>query len=133
MENWLQLVDRFRNQTLSKSAWTHEAHLIVALWHLLKYPDPESALCHLRAGIILHNHSIGIRNTESSGYHETITVFWVKQLNEFINEQNSREFEVLVSKIFGTPFLKKEYVLRFYRRETLKSTKARGRYIPPDI
>ena len=132
MKDWKELVARFRSQTLPKSEWTHEAHLVVALWHLLEYGDVYSALCQLRAGIILHNHSVGTKNTESSGYHETITVFWVKQIKEFIESQPSRDFEILVQKLLqDTPFTQKDYILQFYVKEVLKSQEARGLYVSP--
>jgi len=133
VKDWLGVVARFRNQTLPKSEWTHEAHLVVALWHLLEYSDVYSALCQLRAGIILHNHSVGIKNTESSGYHETITVFWVNQIKEFISGQPSKDFDILVQKLLqDTPFAQKDYILRFYAKEILKSKEARGLYVAPE-
>lgn len=76
MNNWENVVSRFRNQALTKEEWTHAAHLVVALWHLLEYGDIEHALCFLRPGIILSNRSMGITNSDTRGYHETITVFW---------------------------------------------------------
>ena len=133
MKDWLSVVARFRSQTLPKSEWTHEAHLVVALWHLLEYGDVHSALCQLRAGIILHNRSVGTKNTESSGYHETITVFWMKQIGEFIEQQDSREFDLLVERLLReTPFTRKDYILQFYSKDTLKSSKARSLYTAPE-
>ena len=132
IKDWSNLVSQFRSQLLPKPEWTHEAHLIVALWHLLEYGDIYSALCHLRAGIILNNSSIGIRNTETSGYHETITVFWVRQIKEFIDSQNSRDFNFFAQKLLeDTPFTQKDYILQFYNKETLKSSMARGFCVVP--
>ena len=132
VKSWDALVSQFRNQSLQKSDWTHELHLVVALWHLLEYKDFQSVLCYLRAGIILHNHSIGIKNTESSGYHETITVFWIKQLGKFLQSQESEDFNTLTEKLLKEmPFLQKEYIFQFYDKEVLKSVQARATYIPP--
>ena len=132
-QDWINLISQFRSQMLPKSLWTHEAHLVVALWHLLEYRNINNALCYLRSGIILHNYSVGIPNTESRGYHETITIFWLKEINKFIESQNnSRDFETLVEKLLkNTPFTQKDYILRFYGKEVLKSAEARGFYIPP--
>ena len=131
-KDWNDLVSQFRNQSLQKSDWTHELHLVVALWHLLEYKDFQTVLCHLRAGIILHNHSIGIQNTESRGYHETITIFWIKQLERFVQTQESRDFGTLVEKLLKEPpFIRKEYIFQFYDKEVLKSVQARATYIPP--
>ena len=110
---------------------TRGAHLVVALWHLLEYGDVHSALCQLRAGIILHNHSVGTKNTGSSGYHETITVFWVKQVDGLIENEYSRDFNTLAEKLLKTPLVQKDYILQFYRKEVLKSPKARGHFVAP--
>jgi len=133
VKDWLSVVARFRSQTLPKSEWTHEAHLVVALWHLLEYGDVHSAICQLRAGIILHNHSVGTKNTETSGYHETITVFWVIQIKEFVESQTSKDFSTLAQKLLqDTPFTQKDYILQFYAKEVLKSKEARGLYVAPE-
>ncbi|MEK7137992.1 MAG: hypothetical protein AAB787_00640 [Patescibacteria group bacterium] len=130
-KNWCTLVSQFRNQTLPKSEWTHEAHLVVALWHLLEYKNISNTLCYLRSGIILYNHSVGTQNTASSGYHETITVFWVKQLHEFVQSEGLQDFSILVARLLNTPLVQKDYILQFYRKEVLKSEEARGLYVAP--
>lgn len=132
MSNWQNLVSRFRTQTLPKVEWTHTAHLVVALWHLLEYGDVERALCYLRPGIILFNHSVGMVNTDVRGYHETITVFWAKQIHGLIERADSQDFDVLVEALLAeTVFFEKDYILRFYAKETLKTSQARGMYVPP--
>ncbi len=132
MSNWNDLVSRFRNQTLQKSEWTHAAHLVVALWHLLEYESIEQALCYLRPGIILFNHSVGIMNTDGRGYHETITVFWTKQVYAFIQRRESRAFDVLAEELLAeTAFFDKDFILHFYSREALKTPRARGSYVSP--
>ncbi len=132
VKDWDVLVSQFRSQSLQKSDWTHEAHLVVALWHLLEYKDFHSTLCHLRTGIILQNHSVGIQNTESRGYHETITVFWTKELEKFLQNETSRDFLILAEKLLTeTAFTEKEYVFQFYDKETLKSVRARATHVPP--
>jgi hypothetical protein len=130
-KDWITLVSEFRDLALPKSAWTHEMHLVVALWYLLKYKDIHSALCYLRANIVLYNHSVGIQNTALSGYHETITVFWVIQLKGFLDSESSTEFAVLVKKLLNSHLIRKDYIFRFYRKELLKSPRARGFYVIP--
>lgn len=131
-KDWITLVSQFKNQTLPKTEWNHKMHLVVALWCLLEHKDIHRALCHLRSGIILYNHSVGIQNTESCGYHETITVFWVKKIQVFIESQNSTNFNALVEKLVNAYFADKDYILSFYKKETLKSSEARCLYITPD-
>ncbi len=130
--NWANVVSQFKNQTLPKTEWTHQAHLVVALWHLLEYKNLHSALCYLRSGIILHNYSAGIQNTDSSGYHETITVFWLKRIKDFIDNEPSKDFDTLVEKLLiEHTFTQKEYILKFYAKEVLRSSEARCFYVLP--
>lgn len=130
--DWMRVVSQFKSQTLLKTEWTHQAHLVVALWYVLEYRKIHSTLCHLRSGIILHNHSVGTQNTDSSGHHETITVFWVKKIKEFIDNEGSKEFTLLVEKLLrDTPFTQKKYILKFYKKEVLKSPEARCFYRVP--
>ena len=68
---------------MPKAEWTHEAHLRVGLWHLLRYPEGE-ALRRLRDGIRRYNTACGVAKTEASGYHETITRFCVRVIGRFL-------------------------------------------------
>jgi hypothetical protein len=130
--NWNDLVARFNSQTLAKEEWTHAAHLVTALWHLLEYGDVERALCYLRPRIILRNYTVGTKNTDTGGYHETITVFWLQQVYAFVQCRSSRDFNVLVGLLLDEPnFFEKDYILGFYSRETLRTPRARGMYIAP--
>jgi hypothetical protein len=69
-----RLVESFRSCTLPKDEWTHHAHLRVGLWHLVRY-SPSESLYRLRQNIMKYNIACGIENTDSQGYHETITQF----------------------------------------------------------
>jgi hypothetical protein len=58
--------------TLPKIEWTHAAHFAAALWFLARHPKldlPRELPNIIRA----YNDVIGVPNTDSSGYHETIT------------------------------------------------------------
>src|SRR5690606_29734789 len=78
------LVARFLPGTLPGEEWTHEAHLAVGLWHVHRY-GAEEAIDRLRAGITALNARHGTPNTETRGYHETITVAYVRLLDQFLN------------------------------------------------
>src|SRR5262245_42760880 len=58
----LDLVNGFRERTLPKEQWTHEAHLVTALWYHVNH-SPEESICYLRSGIISYNLSVGGQNT----------------------------------------------------------------------
>ena len=69
LEQVEELVQKFEKGTLTKSEWTHEAHLIVGLKMVLTYK--EQAFPEMKKRIIRFNESVGTINSESSGYHET--------------------------------------------------------------
>jgi hypothetical protein len=129
-----QLIEQFQARTLPIHEWTHEAHLTVAFWHLWQYPKME-ALCYLRSGIIAYNVAVGTPNTPSSGYHETITQFWVALISRFLKEnrkkskQENKTFEAILQEFLQSEYAKKEIVLAYYSREKLNSVTARARYL----
>jgi hypothetical protein len=67
-----RLGERFLALTLPREEWTHEAHLAATTGLLLRRPD-----IHVDKelpGIIRRfNESVGGVNSDSEGYHETIT------------------------------------------------------------
>ena len=78
-EEILALLRAFHDCTLPRADWTHAAHLTVALWHLLQYDWPES-VARVRRGIKRYNAAHGIVTTPTGGYHETLTIFWLRRV-----------------------------------------------------
>jgi hypothetical protein len=71
------LVAAFDNCNLPQSEWNHAAHLTIALWYLIHYEQNE-AVNKIRDRIQKYNDINGIQNTKYSGYHETLTIFWMQ-------------------------------------------------------
>src|SRR5262245_42032628 len=78
------LIVAFVACTLPKPKWTHQAHLIVALWHNLHY-EREQALNAVRKGIMAYNAATGTKQTPTGGYHETMTVFWMWAVRNYLS------------------------------------------------
>ena len=74
---------QWQTGALAKSLWTHAAHVAVAACLAYEHA-PDAALNLTRAGIIRHNESVGTANTETSGYHETLTRFWSGIIGNFV-------------------------------------------------
>jgi hypothetical protein len=127
----LDLVTNFRNCTLPVPEWTHEAHLITALWFNKNYHEFD-AICYLRSGIITYNVVTGGQNTPEKGYHETLTIFWCKIIREFINKNRELALVDLCNTLFKSEWTSKELPLQFYTRELLFSVKARATWVEPD-
>ncbi|PRC94978.1 hypothetical protein [Solimicrobium silvestre] len=119
-------------QTLPKAEWTHEAHLRAGLWHAFHYDD-ETALNLMRKRICAYNVATGGVNTETSGYHETITRFYLCMIRACLNNiENENSMDELAQKVI-LKLGDKELPFRYYTRERLFSTEARLAWVAPDI
>jgi hypothetical protein len=78
----------FRDGTLARGEWTHAAHVAVAAAWI--YEEPATALNRLRRDIRRYNEAAGVANTETSGYHETLTRFWVIRIGETMERGRDR-------------------------------------------
>lgn len=128
------LVAGFEAQSLPASAWTHEAHLSVGLWYVLEY-GLDVALCKIRPGIIAYNLASGGENSLDGGYHETLTIFWMRILHRFVEEQRggSRRYEYIREELFKSPYADKMLPFQYYSKERLMSIRARGQWVEPDL
>ena len=127
------LVRLFLDRSLPKPAWTHVAHLRVGLWHVRRF-GADLAVDLLRERISRYNEAVGTANTSTSGYHETLTVFYVKLIDAFVGadaslEQEAGTLERRLLEAVGD----RELPLRYYSRECLFSTEARRQWVAPDL
>src|SRR5882757_7044753 len=126
------LIEQFENCTLPKVQWTHTAHFIVALAYCIKFPLPQ-AIQKIRNGLQTYNESIGGQNTDTSGYHETITLFYTATIAHYLVTAGITSLtEEQIITFLHQPFLAKEYPLHFYTKELLMSKDARLSWVPPD-
>ncbi len=126
-----QLVERFNSCTLPAAAWTHEAHLAVGIWYLRRYTLTEAMLL-VRQRIILFNHSVGGSIGFERGYHETLTWFWLKTIEEFLHEfGRQKSFLDTCNTFLQSELADRNRALLFYKNEELFSLEARTYLIQP--
>lgn len=118
------MFDAFVNGRLPKDAWTHDAHLVTG-WVALEDRSPEEALSFLRNAIQTHNCGIGIRNTETSGYHETLTVYYVTAM--------SNSTAQTLDEVLQDPACGRTAALQYWSRDILFGTAARQGWVKPDL
>lgn len=126
------LIRKFRENRLPKSEWTHHAHIITAFWYLRNYPAKD-VMELLREAIISHNISVGTPNSDTEGYHETITRFWLWATERFISDSENTELSELCNKFINSDYSLTDYPLKYYKRETLFSIDARKSWQDPDL
>ena len=74
----------FEAGTLPKAEWTHGAHIAVGASYLFG-SGVVSVLPLMRYRISAYNVAAGGANTETSGYHETLTRFWLNIIAAFLH------------------------------------------------
>jgi hypothetical protein len=127
-----RLVAMFEACTLPRELWTHRAHLTVGLWYLMRFEERVAADL-IRTRIKRYNQACGIETTATSGYHETITLFYVRMIASYLSRAG-REWQIdkLAEALFkriGDRRLPFEY----YSKERLMSAEARLRWVEPDL
>lgn len=127
-----KLVESFLAGTLPKQDWTHEAHLKVGLWHLLHY-SPAESLQRLRRGVKQYNLICGVANTDTQGYHETITCFYVWLIEQFIKQVETKQpIDTLADELI-TLYGDRSFPFTYYSKERLMSKTARLQWLEPDL
>jgi len=127
-----ELVGKFQNKELTESNWTHEAHLTVAVFFVKNY-DYYEAICYLRSGIIEYNTSIGGKNTPMGGYHETITLFWVWLIHQYVKINPQLTILDLCNDFLNSKYSNKNLLNLFYTKDRLFSTYARAVWVEPNL
>jgi len=119
--------------TLPKPDWTHEAHLGTTTYLLLRHPeiDLDEELPSL---IRCYNESVGGVNSDTEGYHETITRVFLGSVRQFLSEAGiDAPLHGLVNELLLSPMGRRDWPLRFYSPATLFSVEARRKFVEPDI
>lgn len=119
-----ELYDDFINGRLPEGEWTHEAHL-VACWMTLTERTPREALSFLRDSITTHNCGVGTVNSATSGYHETLTVYYITAVH-FADAASPEDLFDDVSCGRGAP-------LEYWSREFLFTPDVRLNWVEPDL
>ncbi|MEM8857182.1 MAG: hypothetical protein AAGD96_02615 [Chloroflexota bacterium] len=127
------IVEGFFDKSLPIKEWTHLAHLIVGLY-VVREHDLESSLMIMREGIKAYNVAAGGENTDTSGYHESITVLFVHALHAFIQHVGQhRSFLDQVELLQSSILVQKPFMFRFYSREQLFTVEARLGWVEPKL
>lgn len=118
-------------RTLPKCEWTHAAHFAAAMWVLTR--ANLVAERDLPAVIRGYNEATGTPNTDTTGYHETITLASIRVARAYLaNGSHAGRAEVL-RELLASPFGRSDWLLAYYSRDRLFSVEARRRWVEPDL
>ena len=120
------------DRSLPKSEWTHAAHFAAALW-LLRH-RPELIIGETLPGLICaYNAATGVANTDTSGYHETITMASIAVAKAFLARQPTpRPLHEAIDELMATPLGRSDWLLAYWTQARLFSVDARRRWTKPD-
>ena len=118
---------------LPRPEWTHEAHLAATTYLLLKHPEID--LDAMLPGLIrAYNESVGGVNSDSEGYHDTITRAYLHGVRLFLSEANrTAPIDDLVNDLLHSPMGQRDWPLRFWSKARLMSVEARRKFVEPDL
>jgi hypothetical protein len=121
------LIDR----SLPKAEWTHAAHFAAAFWLL---SDPErNALRDMPGFIRAYNEATGTPNTDTGGYHETITLASLRAASSWLRATPHSSLHAALEALLASPFGRSDWLLTYWTRPVLFSVAARRTWIEPDL
>jgi hypothetical protein len=116
---------------LPKPEWTHEAHFAAVLW-LLRHRDNMPAIM---PGLIrAYNESVGTMNTDTTGYHETITQASLRAARHLLDGYEAdAPLPVVLAALMASDFGRSDWLLVYWTRERLFTPQARRMWVEPDL
>ena len=122
----------FCDLSLPKEHWTHEAHLIGALCLIRDFGLAE-AETKMPDMIRSFNIAKGGVNTDEEGYHQTLTVLYLRILAKFYADNQHMPFAQLCKAALNAPIGERSYPLGYYTKEILFSVDARRHWVEPNL
>jgi hypothetical protein len=120
------LVDAFEGCTFHPSEFRHYQHLAVALWYVRNLSF-EEATERVRTGIRRLAETYG-----KTGYHETITIFWLRIVSAFVAEHEDESLPALANALIDK-CVDKDFIGQYYSAELLATPKAKAEWVEPDL
>ena len=126
-----KLVRSWEECTLPRKAFTHAAHLTVAAWHLIQHSRAE-ATDNIRRGLQRFNAAHGVEVSPEGGYHETLTLFWIRVVASHLAAERAIPLVDLVNGLLAKHG-DKNLPFEHYTRELLFSPAARAGWVEPNL
>ena len=120
------LVESFEACSFHPSEFRHYQHLTVALWYV----------CNLSFEEATDKVTQGIRRLADTygktGYHETITLFWLRVVSCFVAERANLTLPDLANALIEH-CVDKNLIGRHYSTDLLATAKAKAEWVEPDL
>ena len=111
--------------------WRHPHHCVATAWLILERKDVDLD-AELPGIIRRYNVAQGGKNTDSAGYHHTITVFYLGKIRAFLaGLPEGLGVAESCRRLLASPLGDKDHVLSVYSREVLFTPRARLGWVAP--
>jgi hypothetical protein len=121
------LIDR----SLPKAEWTHAAHFAAAFWLLGR---PEMDVMRDMPGLIrAYNEATGVPNTDTGGYHETITVASLRAARAWLAARPHSPLHAALNELLASDHGRSDWLFAYWSKPLLFSAGARRAWVEPDL
>ncbi|MEO1041576.1 MAG: hypothetical protein AAFX52_04735 [Pseudomonadota bacterium] len=124
------IAQRLLDRSLPKVEWTHAAHWAAALVIAKTADDPFATIA---AAIPPYNVAVGGQNTDTEGYHATITYACMEMAMMIIAETEQQSLSDIHGTVMASPLGGMSWLNRHYSADLLWSVKARREAFEPDL
>lgn len=118
--------------TLPRSDWTHRGHFAAALW-LGAHPEVLAREGGMAALIRRYNVATGVANTDTDGYHETITRASMAGAAAMLADNPGRPLGAVLDSLMEGPLGNKHWPFAYWTEARLMSLLARREWVEPDL
>ena len=80
-----------------------------------------------------YNESVGVANTETTGYHETITQASLQAARAFLAARPGKPLHAVCNELMVSHLGKSNWLLEHWSKERLFSADARRQWVEPDL
>jgi hypothetical protein len=123
---------RLLDCSLPKPEWTHAAHLAATAW--LVSTQDRGLERELPSIIRRYNVAVGGVNSDTEGYHETITQASLGAIRAFLaGLPADLPPHQACNRLVASPYGGKGWLLRYWSEPRLFSVEARRRWLEPDL
>jgi len=119
------------DRSLPKAEWTHSAHFAAAFW-LTRRPDmspPDDMPRLIRA----YNEATGVPNTDTGGYHETITLVSLRAVGAWLAARPEMPLHEALNELLAAEYGSSDWLLTYWSKPLLFSVSARRTWVEPDL
>ncbi|MDB6013803.1 MAG: hypothetical protein JWL65_6053 [Gammaproteobacteria bacterium] len=119
------------DRSLPKAEWTHAGHFAAAFW-VLRRPNMDAAR-DMPGLIRAYNEATGVPNTDTTGYHETITLASLRAAGAWLRGRSGVPLYEALNELLATEYGRSEWLLGYWSRPLLFSVAARSTWVNPDL